>query len=58
MYGRYMAGHYEVHDFPAAGHGLKALVWVEPGRTPLIMTTIAPERLPALAEALSEYLRG
>jgi hypothetical protein len=53
-----MAGHYEVNDYPAAGHALKALVWVEPGKTPLIMTTIAAERLPLLAEALTGYLDG
>lgn len=53
-----MAGHYEVHDYPAAGHGLKAIVWAEPGKVPLVMTTIAPERLPLLAEALAGYLDG
>jgi len=51
-----MAGHYEVHEYPAAGHALKALVWVEPGRVPLVMTTIAPERLPLLADALNRHL--
>jgi hypothetical protein len=53
-----MAGHYEVHDYPAAGHALKAIVWAEPGKAPLIMTTIAPGRLPLLAEALAGYLDG
>jgi hypothetical protein len=54
-----MAGHYEVHDYPAAGHGdLKALVWVEPGKVPLVMTTIAADRLPRLAAALAGYLGG
>jgi hypothetical protein len=53
-----MAGHYEVHDYPAAGHGLKVIVWAEPGKVPLVMTTISPDRLPALAEALSKYLAG
>jgi hypothetical protein len=53
-----MPGHYEVHDYPAAGHSLKALVWIEPGRPPLIMTTIAPDRLPLLAAALNEHLAG
>ncbi len=54
-----MAGRYQVVDYPAAGHGdLKALVWVEPGKTPLIMTTIAPDRIAPLAAALAEYLDG
>jgi hypothetical protein len=51
-----MSGHYEVHDCPAAGQALKAIVWAEPGRPPLIMTTITAERIPALAEALTKYL--
>jgi hypothetical protein len=51
-----MAGHYEVHDYPAAGHGLKVIVWAEPGKVPLVMTTIAADRLPRLAEALTGYL--
>jgi hypothetical protein len=49
-------GRYEVRDYPAAGRGLKAIVWCEPGRPPLIMTTISPDRLPLLARALSAYL--
>jgi hypothetical protein len=53
-----MAGHYEVHDYPAAGHGLKVIVWAEPGRVPLVMTTITPERLPLLADALNKHLAG
>jgi hypothetical protein len=48
-------GHYEVRPGPA---GLKAIVWVEPGQPPLVMTTIAAERLPLLAEALAAYLRA
>ena len=51
-------GRYEVRDYSAAGHGLKAIVWCEPGKPPLIMTTIAPERLPLLAAALNEHLAG
>jgi hypothetical protein len=51
-----MAGHYEVHDYPAAGHGLKVIVWAEPGKAPLVMTTISPGRIAPLADALAEYL--
>lgn len=50
-----MAGHYEVHDYPAAGHDLKVIVWCQPGQPPLIMTTIAPERIAPLTEALENY---
>ena len=46
-------GHYEVRPGPA---GLKAIVWVEPGQPPQMMTTIAPGRIPLLAEALNMYL--
>ena len=46
-------GHYEVRPGPA---GLKAIVWIEPGQPPLLMTTIAPDRLPLLAEALNSHL--
>jgi hypothetical protein len=53
-----MAGHYEVHDYPAAGHGLKVIVWTEPGKAPLVMTTISPDRIAPLAAALAEYLGG
>ncbi len=48
-------GHYEVRPGPA---GLKSIVWIEPGKPPLIMTTIAPERLPLLAAALNGHLGG
>ena len=49
-------GHYEVRPGPA---GLKAIVWIgEPGQPPLLMTTIAADRLPLLAEALAGYLAG
>jgi hypothetical protein len=48
-------GRYEVRPGPA---GLKAIVWIEPGRLALLMTTIAPDRLPLLAEALNDHLRG
>ena len=54
-----MAGHYEVHDYPAAGHGLKVIVWAEPGKAPLVMTTISPEpSSPGLADALNKHLAG
>jgi hypothetical protein len=53
-----MAGHYEVHDYPAAGHGLKVIVWAEPGKVPLVMTTISPDRIAALADALNKHLAG
>lgn len=53
-----MPGRYEVHDYPAAGHGLKVIVWVKPGEVPLVMTTVSADRLPALAAALAEYLDG
>ena len=44
----------------AATHrgGLKVIVWWEPGKPELVMTTIAPERIEALAAALAEYLAG
>jgi hypothetical protein len=48
-------GRYEVRPGPA---GLKVIVWVEPGKPPLTMTTIAAGRLPLLAEALNEHLAG
>ena len=48
-------GRYEVRPGPA---GLKAIVWIEAGQPPLLMTTIAAERLPLLAEALTAYLHG
>ena len=53
-----MAGHDEVHDYPAAGHGLKVIVWAEPGKVPLVMTTISPDRIAALADALNKHLAG
>ena len=49
------AGRYEVRDYQ--GGGLKVIVWVEPGKPPLIMTTIAADRLPLLAQALNEHLK-
>jgi hypothetical protein len=49
-------GRYEVRDYQ--GGGLKVIVWCEPGRPELVMTTIAAARLPALAEALNEHLAG
>jgi hypothetical protein len=47
-------GRYEVRDYQ--GGGLKVIVWAEPGKVPLVMTTIAADRLPLLAEALDTAL--
>ena len=49
-------GRYEVRPETILGVQVAALVWVEPGQPPMILTTIAPDRLPALAEALNEHL--
>ena len=49
-------GHYEVRDYQ--GGRLKVIVWCEPGKPDLVMTTIAAGRLPALAQALDEHLAG
>jgi len=48
-------GRYEVRPGPA---GLRAIVWIEPGQPPLLMTTIAAGRIALLAEALNMYLSG
>jgi hypothetical protein len=32
------------------------IVWAEPGKAPLVMTTISPGRIAPLADALAEYL--
>ena len=48
-------GYYEVRPGPT---GLKAIVWIEPGKPALVMTTIHPTRLALLAEALNMYLSG
>jgi hypothetical protein len=50
------AGRYEVRDYQ--GGRLKAIVWVEPGKPELVMTTIAAGRIEALAAALAEYVAG
>ncbi len=47
------AAHYEVRPGPGS---LKAIVWIEPGKPALLMTTIAADRLPLLAEALNDHL--
>ena len=51
-----MTGRYEVRDYQ--GGRLKVIVWVEPGKPELVMTTISAERIPALAKALNEHLAG
>jgi hypothetical protein len=48
-------GRYEVRPGPA---GLKSIVWVEAGQPPLLMTTIAADRIPLLARALDDYVGG
>ena len=53
--GQGVTGRYEVRDYRG---GLKVIVWWEPGKPELVMTTIAPERIEALAAALAEYLAG
>ena len=52
--GQRVTGRYEIRDY--RGGQLKMIVWCEPGRAELVMATIAPERLPLLAEALARYL--
>ena len=46
---RRATGRYEVRDYQ--DRRLKVIVWCEPGKPELVMTTIAAERLPLLAEA-------
>ena len=49
-------GRYEVRDYQDGR--LKVIVWCEPGKPELVMTTIAAGRLGLLAEALNEHLAG
>ncbi len=49
-------GHYELRRETRLGVEVTGIYWITPGEPPLLMTTIAPERIPLLAAALSEYL--
>ena len=52
-----MQGHYELRREIRLGVEVIAIIWVVPGALPLLMTTVAPERVPLLAAALNEHLR-
>jgi hypothetical protein len=56
--GETVAGRYEVRSETILGVPVAALVWVVRGEPPMLLTTIAPERLPALAEALNRHVAG
>jgi hypothetical protein len=51
-------GHYEVRSETRVGVRLCVLYWCEPGQPAMLFTTISPDRLPLLAEALNAYLAG
>lgn len=54
----YMDGHYEVRVRPMRSGALVDIVWVPPQDGPMRVITIAPERVPLLAEALNSHLQG
>lgn len=48
---------YEVRRETRLGVPVLAIYWIGPGgEPPMLLTTIAAERLPLLAEALNKYL--
>jgi hypothetical protein len=57
MDGTTRAGRYEVRRETRLGVPMANIVWVPEDGSPAIpVTTMAPDRLPLLAEALNEYL--
>jgi hypothetical protein len=59
MHGTTRAGHYEVRRETRLGVPMANIVWVpEDGSSAIPVTTMAPDRLPLLAEALNEHLAG
>ena len=53
-----MTGRYEVRREIRLGVSVMAIVWVVPGEPPMLLTVLGEERLPLLAEALNDHLRG
>lgn len=49
-------GHYELRPSPLVKTVLE-LVWCEPGKTPIVQTTMAEARVPKLAIAVAEYMQ-
>ena len=53
---RRVTGHYEVGRETRLGVPVLAIYWITEGEAPMLLTVIAPDRAPLLAEALAEYL--
>jgi hypothetical protein len=51
-------GRYEVHPATIRGVELMAIMWIVPGEPPMLLTTLSPDRLRLLGEALCAHLAG
>jgi hypothetical protein len=51
-------GRYEVRHETRLGVPVLGIYWIAPGEPPMLLTVVAPERAPLLAEALNSHLQG